>query len=67
MTDEKGHFHSKVIHVGMLVVSLRYEILILVFLGFSGKFCTKMKFWYLLGSAHFLYQVKMKSFLKSFQ
>ena len=31
-----GHFHSKMI--GMLVVFLGYKILILVFLGSSGKF-----------------------------
>ena len=39
------YFHGKV--VGMLVVFLEYKILILVFLGSSGKFCAEMKFWYL--------------------
>ena len=57
-------FHSKVI--GMLVIFLGYKILILAFLGSSGKFCAKMKFWYLSGSAHFPYRVKMKSFRKVF-
>ena len=38
------YFHGKVI--GMLVVFLGYKILILVFLGSSGKFCAEMKFWY---------------------
>ena len=37
----RGHFHGKVI--GMLVVFSGYKIL--VFLGFSGKFCAEMKFW----------------------
>ena len=40
-----GHFHDKVI--GMLVVFLGCKILILVFLGSFGKFCVKMKFWYI--------------------
>ena len=39
-----GHFHSKVID--MLVEFLGYKILILVFLGSSGKFCVEIKFWY---------------------
>ena len=51
------YFHGKVI--GMLVVFLAYKILILVFLGSSGKFCAEMKFWYLW--------VKNEKFPKSFQ
>ena len=31
--------------IGMLVVFLGHKILILVFLGSSGKFCAEMKFW----------------------
>ena len=51
---------SKVI--GMLVVFLGYKILILVFLESQQEVCAEMKFWYFLGSAHFPYRVKMKSF-----
>ena len=50
----------------MLVVFLGYKILILVFLGSSGKFRAEMNFWYFLGSAHFPYRAKLKSFLNIF-
>ena len=59
----RGRFHSKVIGS---VVFLGYKILILVFLGSSGKFCAEMKFWYILGSTHFPYRVKMKNSRKAF-
>ena len=56
---------SKVI--SMLVVFLGYKILILVFFRVSArKICAEMKFWYFLGSTHFAYRVKMKSFRKVF-
>ena len=58
------HFHGKVI--GMLVVFLGYEILILVFLGSSGKFCTEMKFWY-FWVCSFSISSKNEKFPKSFQ
>ena len=49
-----GHFHGKVI--GMLVVFLRYKILILVF----------FRVFWILGSAHFPYRVKMINFQQVF-
>ena len=57
------YFHGKVI--GMLVVFLGYKILILVFLGSSGKFCAEMNFWY-FGPARFPYRAKMRSFQNVF-
>ena len=56
------YFHSK----GMLVVFLRYKILILVFLGSSGKFCAEMKFWY-FWVCSFSISSKNEKFPKSFQ
>ena len=50
----------------MLVVFLGYKILILVFLGSQPEVCAETKFSYFLGSAHFPYRVKMKSFRKVF-
>ena len=58
------YFHGKVI--GMLVVFLGYKILILVFLGSSGKFCAEMKFWY-FWVCSFSISSKNEKFPKSFQ
>ena len=57
------YFHGKVI--GMLVVFLGYKILILVFLGSSGKFCAEMKFWY-FWVCSFSISSKNEKFPKSF-
>ena len=58
------YFHGKVI--GMLVIFLGYKILILVFLGSSGKFCREMKFWY-FWVCSFSISSKNGKFPKSFQ
>ena len=58
------YFRGKVI--GMLVVLLGYKILILVFLGSSGKFCAEMKFWY-FWVCSFSISSKIEKFPKRFQ
>ena len=55
---------SKVI--GMLVVFRVQNSDFGIFLGSQLEVCAEMKFWYFLGSAHFPYRVKMKSFRKVF-
>ena len=59
-----GHFHSKVI--GMLVVFLGSKILIFIFFRAFWKILCRNEILVFLGSAHFPYRVKMKSFLKVF-
>ena len=59
-----GHFHGKMI--GMLVAFLGYEILILVFLGFSGKFCAERNSG-ILRVCSFSIASKNEKFPKSFQ
>ena len=58
------YFHGKVID--MLVVFLGHKILILVFLGSSGKFCAEMKFW-CFWVCSFSISSKNEKFPKSFQ
>ena len=58
------YFHGKVI--GMLVVFFGHKILILVFLGSSGKFCAEMKFWYFWVCSFFI-SSKNEKFPKCFQ
>ena len=55
---------SKVI--SMLVVFLGYKILILVFFKVLRKILCRNEIMIFLGSAHFLYRVKIKSFQNVF-
>ena len=50
----------------MLAVFLGYKILILVFFRVLRKILLKQEIMVFLGSAHFPYRVKMKSFQKVF-
>ena len=50
----------------MLVVFFRVQDSDFGILGSSGKFWAEMKFLYFLGSTHFPYQVKTKSYQKVF-
>ena len=57
-----GHFHGKVLC--MLIVFLGYKILILVLFRVFWKILCRNEILVFLGSAHFPYRVKMRSFRK---
>ena len=66
MIDGRGHFHSKVIHVGMLVYLLRYEILILVFFRVFWKILYKNEILVSFGVCSFSISSKNEKFPEKF-